>query len=83
MTQTRVVYRYRDSQSSREFAIKAHMVGHEPDQAFGLMHPDAEVFELWSEYTERDGTKPKQRRSIDHYLDPDVPNQLIIIVTDP
>ena len=59
------------------------MVGHEPDQAFGLMHPDAEVFELWSEYTERDGTKPKQRRSIDHYLDPDVPNQLIIIVTDP
>jgi hypothetical protein len=80
---TRVVYRYRDPWSLREFAVKAHMVGHEPEQAFNLMHPDVAVFKSWSDPTERDGTKPKERRIIDHYLDPKVPNQLIIIVTDP
>ena len=83
MPKTRIVYRYRDPQTSHEFDLKAHMVGHEPEQAFELMHPDVAALELWSDNTEREGTKPKQRRIIDHYLDPKVPNQLIIIVTDP
>lgn len=83
MPKTRVEYWYRDPQSSEEHHVRTETLEHEPEQALNLVNPDGTVFPLWSDYTERDGTQPKDRKVVEHRFDPASSNTIIVVVIDP
>jgi hypothetical protein len=82
VVKTYIVYRYRDPESSEELEVRTETLDYEPQQALNLVHPVGMVFPLWSDHPERDGAQPTERRVAERYFDPEIQNQLIVIVTD-